>query len=123
MDLLRKEIIGVDLEARIVQFLDTDAAADMLLEILLTLSSFMARISTIMRRKTDTTMEPKELNTEFASENPIDTVGIHKDLTESSLSSSDSGSDETLRWKVDKTPLETSSQQAQQQIWHALHVE
>lgn len=49
LDLMRKEIIGEDLDAHISKFFNTDAAAGRLLKNLPTSNSFIAPVATVVR--------------------------------------------------------------------------
>lgn len=65
--LLRKKVVRDTLNADIVNYCNTDVAANKLSKRLMTSSSFMTPITTFVRQKMDTAMESKNHNTALES--------------------------------------------------------
>lgn len=97
--MLRKDVIEETLDAQIAKRFDTDAASKRLSKRLLTSSSFMAPITTFVRRKLNTTMEYMEFSVTFASTALVDTVEPFNDENESLSSRPESFNEERARWK------------------------
>lgn len=95
LDLLRKKVIGETLNAGIAKFFDTDAAPVRLSKKLLTSSSFMALITTFVRRKTDSAIADQKCRLAMASKKEaVPDLEAYDDIIETPPSRSDSGSEE-----------------------------
>lgn len=94
LDLLRKDIIGETLDARIAKIFDTKAAADKFSKKLFTSTSFVARIGTFLRHKTDINMQHKEYSSVFSLKDQTDAVETYSDVGKSPTSRSNSRDEE-----------------------------
>lgn len=97
LDLFRNDFIGEKFEAHVAKAFDTEAAADRLLNKVLTSGSFIKPIATVVRRKRDSAIAKKETVASKASKREqIDAIETHKVGIDSLSSRSKSDSEHPL---------------------------
>lgn len=83
LNLHRKDVNEEKLDTQIVKNLDTDTAVEGLSKRFFTSSSFMEPIATLVRRKTNNSMDNNKDNVAYASEKLMGTVEPYNDETDS----------------------------------------